>query len=496
MMPTTLGPYRIVRRLGEGGMGVVYEAINDTIDRRVAIKVLHPEYAKNAEVTARFFNEARAVNRIEHPGLVQISDYAQLPDGTAYIVMEFLKGETLSSRLQRGPIAVGPALIVVWQVADALSAAHAKGIIHRDLKPDNVMLVGDSVAPDGERAKLLDFGIAKLAEAAKTGQVKTRTDMIMGTPKYMAPEQCRGAREVDDKADVYALGVVLYQMLAGRTPFDGEGHGEILAMHIYEAPPPLQTLVPNLPPEVTALVHRLLTKDKAQRPSMREVFEQLSSLAATYGQLSMGGASSRPSGAIATGPLTPGLPLNNSTLGHSTGQRVASGRFGPQWRAYTIGVCALLLLGGGVAWQVSRSSAQPSVSASASSSGKQSPAVVQQPPIQRTVTWVIRSEPSGAEIVRVRDGTILGKTPWESRQAFAPGTEDLKLRLAGYVERDITIARSGHNEMTEHLEPAVSPSQAEQKPTVPPEEIKRKPGSKTKAPTLRGHNHGPVQPED
>jgi serine/threonine-protein kinase len=239
MLPATIGPYRMLRRLGQGGMGAVYEAVHETIERRVAIKLLHPEYAQNPDVMARFFNEARAVNRIDHPGLVQVSDYGRLPDGVAYIVMEFLKGESLGSRIRNldGALPLAQTLQLARQIADALTAAHEKGIVHRDLKPDNVMIVPDAVAPGGERTKLLDFGIAKLAEEAQPGRPRTRVDAVMGTPHYIAPEQCRKANAVDDKADVYSLGVMLYQMLCGRLPFDGEGAGEILAKHLYEQPP-------------------------------------------------------------------------------------------------------------------------------------------------------------------------------------------------------------------------------------------------------------------
>jgi len=284
--PEKIGPYRIVRKLGEGGMGAVFEGLHELIERRVAIKILHAEFAAKAEFTARFFNEARAVNRVDHPGLVQISDYGQLPDNTAYIVMEFLHGETLSARMKSrgGPLSLDAALNLGSQLAESLAAAHEKNVIHRDLKPDNVMLVADSKAPGGERTKLLDFGIAKLTDEGNVGpgQIKTSTNSMLGTPYYMSPEQCRGAGKVDGRSDVYALGVMMYEMLTGVRPITGEGQGDILVKHITEEPVPLRSRNAELPETVTALVHRMMIKDREKRPAMAEVAAQLEALSMQY----------------------------------------------------------------------------------------------------------------------------------------------------------------------------------------------------------------------
>ncbi len=361
MQPTTIGPYRIVRQLGEGGMGVVYEAVNDAIERRVAIKVLHPEYAKDRETASRFFDEARAVNRIEHPSLVQISDYGQTAEGTAYLVMEFLRGESLAQQIDRAHAAgkrldVSEVVRIAWQTADALRAAHEKHIVHRDMKPDNLMIVRDPVAPGGERVKILDFGIAKLM---KSGAKRTATSAVIGTPLYMSPEQCRGAGEVDERSDVYSLGVVLYEMLAGRCPFNAEGGGEVLGMHLFKEPPPLASFAPAAPAELVTLTHRLLLKDKDARPQMAVVVSELARLGAKYpGAL----GPVAPSDGDATTVIpshafdVTARPGRSSTLGRSAGERVVMGRSVRLWGA--IGGGALIVLCGAL-WLALRKPALP-----------------------------------------------------------------------------------------------------------------------------------------
>jgi serine/threonine-protein kinase len=223
------GNFRVVRKLGEGGMGVVYEAEHQKIGRRAAIKLLHHHLADSEQYAQRFLNEARAVNIIRHRGLVEIFEYGKLPDGTLYFVMEYLEGETLRRRMaKRGaPLALTEAVGIALQMARALAATHAKGITHRDLKPENVMLVQDPVNPGLDRVKILDFGIAKVrytevpSLSSEIADMKTRVGSFMGTPRYMAPEQHGQAERVDGKADVFALGVILYELHPERSPVEG-----------------------------------------------------------------------------------------------------------------------------------------------------------------------------------------------------------------------------------------------------------------------------------
>jgi hypothetical protein len=261
-----VGGYTVIRLLGRGGMGQVFLAEHQRIARRVAVKVLLPELSANESVIERFFTEARATSLIRHPGIVEVLDCDVL-DNQAFIVMEFLEGESLAGYLTRvGSLRgdLGFALAVVGQVADAVGAAHASDIVHRDLKPDNIFLCASTrharVVP-----KVLDFGIAKLAVQGVAGQ--TKTGMLMGTPAYMSPEQCRGgSKAVDGRSDVYSLGCILYEVLCGQPPFVRDGAGELIIAHVAEPPEDPRKLVPELPEPIGALVLRMLAKNVQDRP--------------------------------------------------------------------------------------------------------------------------------------------------------------------------------------------------------------------------------------
>ncbi len=314
MIGKEIGKYRVTEQIGEGGMGTVYKGTHSLIGRHAAIKVLLPELSHNQEIVNRFFNEAKATTAIRHPGIVEIFDFGYIEDtGAAYIVMEFLHGEPLTSRMQRkGTLASEDALSIIRQMAGALSAAHDKGIIHRDLKPDNVFLVSDPEVTGGERIKILDFGIAKLTDDGAPASIKTRTGAVMGTPSYMAPEQCRGAGGVDARSDLYSLGCILFEMMTGRLVFPGEGAGEVLAAHIHVAAPSPRSIEPSIPVAVEALIMRLLAKEPGDRPaSAMQLISEIDSL----GYSAFRAATSHPM-PVATAPTMSG---EHTTLGGAAG---------------------------------------------------------------------------------------------------------------------------------------------------------------------------------
>ena len=250
---------------------------------RAAVKVLHARLGQDDATAARFLQEARLANRVKHPGIVAVYEFGQLPDGAPFLVMEYLEGEGLRTRLQRqGHLGRAEAMRLGRQLASAVAAAHEQGVVHRDLKPDNVMLVPDPEAPSGERVKILDFGLAKLllTGEASTGAPHTQEGAVLGTLSYMAPEQCRSDPQITGKANVYALGVMLYEMLAGRRPFVAEaGSAAILwAQHQFQEPPPLEQQAPAVGKELATQVHAMLAKDPRSRPTMLEVAASLAAL--------------------------------------------------------------------------------------------------------------------------------------------------------------------------------------------------------------------------
>jgi len=266
MIGQVIGSYRVVSELGRGGMGLVMLAKHIHLNRSAAIKFLQRNLCDNAEAVQRFLVEARATAEIQHPGIVQIYDCGILPDGIAFIIMELLEGETLQASLnRRGLWPIEEVATTVIQIADALAAAHKIGIVHRDLKPENIFLL----SREAGRVKLVDFGIAKLAE--RDYSVKTLSGMIIGTPRYMSPEQCRGSVEVDYRSDLYSLGCVFFEMLTGQPVFPQDSFGQVIAAHQLIEPPDPRVHCADLPPDLATLTLALLAKRPEDRPSLGQI---------------------------------------------------------------------------------------------------------------------------------------------------------------------------------------------------------------------------------
>jgi eukaryotic-like serine/threonine-protein kinase len=264
---TVVGEYRLVGLIGRGGMGSVYQAEQPEIGAQVAVKVVAARHSRDADLVRRFVDEARAVNKIRHPNIVDIFAFGRLPDGRQYFIMEYLEGETLTARLARGPVPAPEARRLLRQICAGLHAAHAERIVHRDLKPDNLWIAKPK---HGEPfAKILDFGIAKLLESQDAATI-TASGMTMGTAHFMSPEQCRGDA-VDHRTDIYALGVILYEMFAGRRPFDGTSFLAVVSQQMTATPAPPSSHRP-VPPALEDLIMDCLEKDPALRPqSIREL---------------------------------------------------------------------------------------------------------------------------------------------------------------------------------------------------------------------------------
>lgn len=269
------GKYRIIRLIGEGGMGAVYEGENTRIHRRVAIKVLHAGVAETTEAVQRFEREAQAAGRIGSEHIVEVLDLGNLATGDRYMVMEFMDGDSLSKRIQnKGRIVPTELYPIAHQLLAALNAAHTAGIIHRDLKPDNVYLL-KARSGVADFVKLLDFGISKFNQlSGDSGFSMTRTGAVMGTPYYMAPEQAKGAKDMDHRVDLYATGVILYEAVTGQVPFNADTFNELLFKIVLEEPRPIHQLVPEIDPNFAAIINKAMARDPATRFQSAKEFQE------------------------------------------------------------------------------------------------------------------------------------------------------------------------------------------------------------------------------
>ncbi|MEP7120459.1 MAG: serine/threonine-protein kinase [Byssovorax sp.] len=277
-MQLTLGQiyadkYRIVRLLGEGAMGAVYEAENTRIRRKVAIKILHPQIAQKADTLRRFEREAQAAGRIGSQHIVEVLDLGELADGSRFMVLEYLDGTTLDQRIRsRGRLTPEEATPIVCQLLEGLGAAHKAEIIHRDLKPANIYLCPK---PGGvDFVKILDFGVSKF-NVLNDEMSMTSTGAVLGTPYYMSPEQAKGSRAVDPRSDLYAVGVILYECITGQVPFSAETFNELIFRIVLESPPPVESFVPNLDPAFTAIIHKAMAREAGERFQTAEEFRSI-----------------------------------------------------------------------------------------------------------------------------------------------------------------------------------------------------------------------------
>ena len=463
MIGEVVGNYRIQRKLGEGGMGEVYEGVHTFIGRKAALKLLLPEHSRRRESSERFLVEARATASLEHPGIVEISDCGFHGD-RLFIAMELLDGETLRAHLdrRRGGAPDPDFLIsVAAQVGCVLALAHANGIVHRDLKPDNVFLLRIGGSPP--RIKVLDFGIAKLvhADAATVGGVpKTKSGVLLGTPAYMSPEQCVGTGAVDGRSDIYSLGCILFEALCGRPPFEEQAFGAMMLAHLSSPVPDLAVQAPSASPALLELVRGCLAKDPSQRPQrMDDVVDALVALGAAlpWGRDAGRAAKREPTtaepgpnaGAPATAEARDPRGAAEAAKTFDTGAGEALPRRPPTQSsrsgALLLGAAGLVALALIFALRAGRAPGPPSVSAEAPSA----------PAAPAAITIALPGLPANAT-VRV-DGT-------ERAQPVRLPPDELSHRLdvaaPGHLPRTVSFEARHDQTLRLELEPAPEPPRA------------------------------------
>ena len=498
MAETMFGKYRVIEQVGVGGMGVVFSAEHSLIGNKVAIKVLRPEVSHNQTLVTRFFNEARATASIHHPGIVDIFDFGQAADGSAYFVMEWLEGESLSERIRKAVLSELTTARFVRQIAAALQATHDQGIVHRDLKPDNLYVVPDADVQGGERIKILDFGIAKLAPGMATANARSTVGLV-GTPSYMSPEQCRGRGGVDHRTDIYSLGCVMYEMLCGRPPFDGTAAGELIASHLTMAPPRPSGYRPGLSRGMERVVGGCLQKDPDRRfQSMEAVKRAVED--ATAGRIvtpnSIADGTGDPDFDSEEAPtIVPTDPWSDDTVSHAKAPPPASGPSHTTLRSATgsiaeskepaqrwwwaaalllvvggIGAAAFFvfedrLLGGAVAERDPGSGPENQTSANQPAGGPSEPLVDagvppmdagnadEQGPVLDLVPFTIESIPPGATVTDLATMKEIGDTPVSIDVVRSGMTYRYKLEKSGFKDRTIEMLANQSRNHTTTLEP-------------------------------------------
>ncbi|MFK7988115.1 MAG: protein kinase [Sandaracinaceae bacterium] len=470
------GRYVIERVLGQGGMGLVYAGRHQMLGRRLALKVLKPTVSSDADVIERFRREAQAASAIGSPHICDVSDFGALPDGSTYFVMEFLDGPSLSAAMEGGTLAEARALHVARQLTVALGAAHARGIVHRDLKPDNVHLV--TQGGDTDFVKVLDFGIAKVGG---TDSKLTQAGQVFGTPHYMSPEQCAG-REVDARTDIYALGVLLYEMVCGKVPFDADNLMGVLTKHIYEQPIAPRELSPpaSVSPGLEAVILRALAKNPDHRYGSMAAME--TDLVALEAGSAPGALLDAMDGAARAGATTAPMPLTSVTHAAPTAPPTPT-RSTVRW---VVALAATLLFAGSVGtaallWPDAPVATPP---APVIDDPGVPPAVVDTPPVTEpnappaaevTTPSIVelRSDPPVAEVFD-EDGTMLGNTPLRLPRPER-GAARYFVEAPGHTRRALDIGAATGDVVTLSLAP--EPTRPRVRHRTPPGEPVSQPAS-------------------
>ncbi len=437
LIGVTLGGRYLVRaRLGQGGMGVVYEADHVVLDKRVAIKFLLDKYAEDREVLRRFHQEARTASRIGHENIVDIIDIGEADDGRSYIVMEYLDGADLSRVLiETGPMHPARVVHIMRQVLRGLAAAHDKGIVHRDMKPENVFLTARGDNPDF--VKIMDFGISKVIDAHDSKVRLTETGAVVGTPIYMAPEQARAEQSIDHRADVYAVGVMFYELLCGRPPFVANAYLELVTQHLFDPPTPPRVLRPQLPEVLEQVVLKALAKDPADR------FESADAMAAALPnpsvlQVGMWDAMSTVSG---TAPAAGKHAAARPAVGAAPTATPARPARRPMMPYFIVGGAVLLAGAMVTATLLLRGGDEPATGTAAPAPPQESavpaPSQAEAAPSVEHLESILEidSRPQGARVLV--DGTPRGQTPLTLRDVTA-GKRVLRLELDGYQTLETT----------------------------------------------------------